>query len=159
MYKVHAKYMVAGLEFLVLRSTLAPSQSPNKSQGQLIIEFINNYWLMLLGLVLLLAVMYKAVRISLRCWPREVNDNAMQSSLVLHVFDGEYVVYIRLTALDRMHFRITIRSTGVIDNLVLVGYLLLTMTFTWNVTLENNITGVLNGQSVCHGNRVGICVT
>jgi len=51
---------VADLKFWILRSTLVPSQSLGKSQGELIIEFSNNYWVMLLGLVILLAVLYKA---------------------------------------------------------------------------------------------------
>jgi len=134
---------VAGLELLVLRSTLGPIQSPGKSQGQLIIEFSNNYCLLLLGLVILLAVMYKAWRVCFRWWPREVSSHATRSSVVLHMFDGSYGVYIRLLELDRVHSQIMITSQGSIENLVLVGCLLPTMTFTWTMSLHNNITGVI----------------
>jgi len=45
----------AGLEFLRLLSTTTPTEAPGKSQGELIIEFGNTFWLMLFGLFLVLS--------------------------------------------------------------------------------------------------------
>jgi len=65
------------------------------------------------------------------------------SSLVLHIFDYNYGIYIRLLELDGVHLQLVITSQGIIDNLVLVGYILPVITFTWEVSVQNNITGVI----------------
>jgi len=63
--------------------------------------------------------------------------------LVLHIFDGNYGIYIRLLELDGVHSQLVITSQGIIKNLVLVGNILPVMTFTWQVSVQNNNTGVM----------------
>jgi len=65
-----------------------------------------------------------------------------RSSLILHIFDGDYRLYICLHNLDGVHSQLVITSGGIIDDLVLVGCIIPMVTYTWNVRVQNNITGV-----------------
>jgi len=127
----------AGMELLRLLSTTTPTDAPGKSQGEFIIKFSNTYWLMLLGLFLVLSGLYKVWELCLRWWPREVSNHVTCNSLVLHIFDGNYGIYIRLIELDGVHSQLLITSQGIIDNLVLVGYIIPVMTFTWEMSVQN----------------------
>jgi len=133
----------AEIEFLRLFSTTTPTEAPSKSQGEQIIEFGNTYWLMLFGLFLVLSGLYKAWELCLRWWPREVGNYVTCSSLILHIFGRNYGIYIRLFNLDGVHSQLVITSSRIIDNLVLVSYIMPVLSYTWEVSLQNNITGVI----------------
>jgi len=66
-----------------------------------------------------------------------------RSSLILHIFDGDNGLYIRFLQVDGVHSQLVITSGGIIDNLVLVGCILSVVTYTWSVSVQNSITGVI----------------
>jgi len=56
---------VAGLDILILRTCAAPTQEAGLSHVEILVQFENNYWLMMVGLILGLVVTYKVIRGSL----------------------------------------------------------------------------------------------
>jgi len=66
-----------------------------------------------------------------------------RSSLILHIFDGDDRLYISLLQLDGVHSQLVITSGRIIDNLVLVSCILPVVTYTWSVSVQNSITGVI----------------
>jgi len=54
--------------------------------------------------------------------------------------------------LDGVHSQLVITSGGFIDNLVLLGCIVPVVTFTWSVSIQNNITGVVT----CPGRTVHV---
>jgi len=134
---------VAGLEFLRLLSTTTPTEAPGKSQTELIVEFGNTYWLILFGLFLVLSGFYIAWELCLQWCPRKVWKHVTCSSLVLHIFDGKYGIYVRLLEVEGVNSQLVITSLGIMDNLVFVGYIVSVMTFTWDMSVQNNISGVV----------------
>jgi len=143
---------VAGLQLLRLLSTTTPTEAPSKSHSELIVEFGNTYWLILFGLFLVLSGMYKVWGLCCRCWPKEFSNHVTRSLLILHFFDGDYGVYIRFLQLDGVDSELVITSGGIIDNLVLVGCILPVVTYTWSVSVQNSITGVIT----CPGRTVHV---
>jgi len=85
---------------------------------------------------LVLSGMYKAWGVCCRWWPKEVSSQVTRSSLILHIFDGDYGLYIRLLQLDGVHSQFFITSGGIIDNLVLVGCILPVVTYTWSISVQ-----------------------
>jgi len=134
----------AALEFLVLRTTVPPSVPPVISKVDVIIDFTNEYWLMLLAFALGLVGFYKAIRLAIQYCPQGISLRVTQSFLVLQVFDGERTVYIRIKAVDGIHSQLTLSPQSPIANLILVGWILPVVTFTCTGSLENNITGVIS---------------
>jgi len=62
---------------------------------------------------------------------------------MLHIYDGDYGLYIRLAELDGIHSQLVITSNGIIDNLILVECFIPVVKYTWSVSVQNNITGVV----------------
>jgi len=108
----------------------------------MVVEFGNTYWLILFGLFVVLSGLYKAWHLCCRWWPKEVSSQVTHSLLVLHVFDGDYGFYIRLLKIDGGHSQLLFTSGGIIDNMVLVGCVIPVVTYTWNMSVKNSITGV-----------------
>jgi len=63
--------------------------------------------------------------------------------LILHIFDDDYGLYIRFLEIDSVHSQSAITSGGIIENLVLLGCIIPVVTYTWSVSVQNNITGVI----------------
>jgi len=132
------------LEFLVLRTTRPSSVPPAISQIDVMIDFTNEYWLMLLAFALGLVALYKAVRLSIKYCPHGVSSRVTQSHLILQVYDGEMTVYLRIKSVNGIHQQLIMRPEAPIDNLILVRWLLPVITFTCAASLENTITGVIS---------------
>jgi len=109
------------LELFRLLSTSSPTEAPGKTHSEMIVEFGNTYWLILFGLFVVMSGLYKAWHLCCRWWPKEVSNLMTRSSLVLHIYDGDYGLYIRLAKIDGIHSQLVITSNEIIDNLVLVG--------------------------------------
>jgi len=133
----------AGLELSRLLSMTPPTEAPGKTHSEMIVEFGNTYWLILFGLFVVVTGLYKAWHLGCRWWSKEVSNQVACSSLVLDIFDGDYGLYIRLVDLDGIHSQLVITSNGIIENLVLVGCLIPVVTYTWTVSVQNNIAGVI----------------
>jgi len=97
----------------------------------------------LLGLFVVLSGLYKAWHLCYRWWPKEVSKKVTRSSLILHIFDGDYGLYISLLEVDGVHSQLVITSGGIIDNLVLLGCIIPVVTYIWSMSVQNNITGVI----------------
>jgi len=132
-----------GLDLFRVLSTTAPTEALGKSQSELIVKFGNTYWLILFGLFVVLSGLYKAWHLCCRWWPKKVSKKVTRSLLTLHIFDGDYGVYISLLEVDDFHSQLVITSGGIIDNLVLLGCIIPVVTYTWSVSVQNNITGVI----------------
>jgi len=99
----------AALDFLVLRTTAPPSVQPVISQVDVMIDFTNEYWLMLLAFALGLVAVYKAIRLGIQYCLHRVSTNVTQSFLIFQVFNGERSVYMRIKAIDGVHTKIGMR--------------------------------------------------
>jgi len=146
---------VATLGVLVLRTTTVKNQTPGQSHVEILVQFGNNYWVIMVALIMGLLVVYKVFKNLRRFLPKAVGLNVTHTYLVLQVFNSEQTIYIRLACVDGIHSELTIRSEDTISHLVVIGYLFPTMTYVWSAALENNMTGVTTvpGTAV----RVTLC--